>query len=330
MKKDKRFPENKLTRRKFLKLASGFFAGNLLGLEKLLKSTSTISETDKSSVKIPRRKLGKTGYKTGIFSLGGEAAVEQSSRPEQAQKIVNRALDLGVNYIDTAPSYGRGGSETNIGAVMKERREEVFLATKTHDRTYSGTLRLFERSLERLNTDYIDLYQIHSIRTESDLKRIFSSTGTLKAMEKLKEEGTIKNIGITGHYSPEILLKAIKSYDFDCLLMTLNGGDIHYRPFGKEILSTAVEKKLGIIAMKVAAKGRIFKQGGITSMKQALGYTLTFPVSTAIVGISSISELEENVEIAKNFKPFSDDEIEKIHQLTRDYQREANFFKYHW
>ncbi len=117
-----------------------------------------------------KRKLGKTGHLVSIFSLGGESAVERSNRPAEAESIVNRALDLGVNYIDTAPIYGVGGSESNIGRVMAYRRKEVFLATKTGERSYDGTMRQVEKSLARLKTDYLDLYQLHDMQTREDLK----------------------------------------------------------------------------------------------------------------------------------------------------------------
>lgn len=277
-----------------------------------------------------KRKLGKTGYSVSIFSLGGESAVERSNHPAEAEAIVNLALDLGVNYIDTAPAYGSGGSENNIGRVMAYRRKETFLATKTGDRTYDGTMRLVEKSLARLKTDYLDLYQLHDMQTREDLRQVLAEDGAIKALEQLKGDKVILNMGLTGHKDPALLLKAIKEYPFDCLLISLNAGDPHYRSFKKELLPEAVKQNLGIIAMKVTAVGRIFRNEGITSMEQAFGYTLTHPVSTAIVGISTLAELEENTRIAREFKPFSEEEIKDLEILTASYADEANFFKHHW
>ena len=319
----------KLSRREFIKTAGAFMAGGIMGAEKLLGILRG-GKVNSSSGSMPVRELGKTGHKVSIFSLGGEAAVESSLNPGRAEDIINRGIDLGVNYIDTAPLYGRTASETNIGRVMKERRKEVFLATKTAERSYSGTMRSVEESLRRLSTDRIDLYQLHSIRTEGDLRRVFASDGAVKALDELKEAGVIGYTGITGHYDPGTLIKGIESYGFDCILMTLNAGDPHYRPFQEELLEKAVQKEMGIIAMKVTARGRIFREEGITSMEEALGYALSFPVSTAIVGISGIGELEENVRIAREFKPFSDEELERLSGLTRSYSQEANFFKHRW
>lgn len=277
-----------------------------------------------------RRKLGKTGVSVSIFSLGGESTLERADRAAEAEKIINQAIDLGVNYLDTAPAYGMGGSESNFGRVLSYRRSEVFLATKTGDRSYDGTMRQVEKSLARLQTDYIDLYQLHDMQTREDLKRVLAEDGAIKALEQLKKEKVILNMGITGHKDPALLLQAIKEYPFDCLLMSLNAGDPHYRSFKQELLPEAVRQNLGVIAMKVTAVGRIFCKKGIAKMDQAFGYTLSHPVSTAIIGISTIAELEENVRIAEEFKPLAEEEIKRLEELTAPYAEEANFFKYHW
>lgn len=300
------------------------------GAEEQRKEEKEKAEPEEEDEMIPRRKLGKTGYAVSLFSLGGEAAVEQTGRADEAEAIINRAIDSGVNYIDTAPTYGGGGSETNIGRVMEYRRNEVFLATKTGDRGYDGTMRLVEQSLKRLRTDHIDLYQLHNVRTAGDLERVFAGDGAIKAMEKLKEEGVIGHIGITGHKDPGILLQGIKEYPFDCLLMSFNAGDIHYAPFQDQLLKEAVKQEMGIIAMKVTARGRIFREGGLPGMKQALDYVFSFPISTAIVGISNQSEVDENARIAAEFEKLPAEEIKRLEELVKPYEQEANFFKVQW
>ncbi len=281
-------------------------------------------------IAMQKRKLGKTGYSVSIFSLGGESTLERVDRVAEAEKIINRALDLGVNYIDTAPAYGMGGSESNIGRVMSYRRREVFLATKTGNRTYDGTMRQVEKSLAHLQTNYLDLYQLHDMQTREDLKQALAEDGAIKALEQLKSEKVIRNMGITGHKDPSLLIQAIKEYPFDCLLISLNAGDPHYRSFKQELLPEAVKQNLGIIAMKVTAVGRIFRNEGITKMEQAFGYTLSHPVSTAIIGISTMAEIEENARIANDFKPFAEEEIKYLEKLTAPYAEEANFFKHYW
>ncbi len=322
------------SRRRFIKQLCGGAAALALGrMVPFLPGggpTPAHGDTDDLKPGLPKRTLGRTGAEVGLFSLGGEATIETGSRREKAAEIINRALDLGVNYIDTAPRYGNGASERNIGEVMRDRRDEVFLATKTHERDYDGTMRLIEESLERLQTDRLDLYQLHNIRLDQDLDRALADNGAVKALERLKSEGVISNIGITGHRDPEVLLRGIREYEFDTILMSLNAADRFYKPFQDELLKTAERQGLGIIAMKVAAVGRVFREDGVTSMEQALGYVLSLPVSTAIVGISSIRELEENVEIAQRFEPYPREEMQEIEELVAHYESEANFFKHHW
>ncbi len=321
---------NNQDRRNFLK--TGFVTATGIGV---LSQTGTFTNTEKLLADVarstmPKRKLGKTGFNVSLFSLGSGSTTAQVGQRENAIEIINRALDLGVNYIATAPTYGNGVSETNIGLVVRERRDEVFLATKTQDRSYDGTLRLFEDSLNRLQTDYIDLYQIHGVRVEVDIISALGRNGAVRAIERLRDEGAVRYIGITGHRNPDVLLRGISEYDFDTILMTLNAGDIHYKPFQKKLLRSAIEKDMGIIAMKVAAQGRIFQDNGITSMADALGYVFSFPVSTANVGIATINELEENVRIARDFTEFSQQKLANLEQLTKSYYHESNFFKIDW
>ena len=277
---------------------------------------------------IPQREFGRTGRQVSILGLGGAFAVARSGSPEEAAAIVERSIDLGVNFIDTAPTYG--ASEANIGRVMLRRRQEVFLASKTIDRSYDGTMRLFEQSLKRLQTDHLDLLQLHGVHTANDLKTALRPGGAMSALEKLKDEGLINFTGITSHRNPSVLLQGINEYDFDCIMLTLNAGDPYYQPFQEDLLQAAVAKNLGIIAMKVAAYGRIFREGGITTMKDAMGYVLSFPVSTAVVGISNLAELEENASIAASFKPLAAEELHRLERLVEPYQQEVNFFKTQW
>lgn len=279
---------------------------------------------------MPLRPLGRTGHQVRIFSLGGQATLEQAGTEEASVAIINRAIDLGVNYIDTAAAYGQGVSETYIGKVMATRRKEVFLATKTNDRTYDGSMRLLERSLKQLQTDHLDLWQNHNVRTQDDLDRMFAKDGAVKAMEKAREEKIVRFLGITGHKDPFVLRKAIEQYPFDTILMALNAADRHEASFIDHLLPVAVEKKMGIIGMKIPARGRIFRPTGITSMEQAMRYVLTLPVSTVIVGISSVKELEENVTIANNFAPLTAQESRALEDLTKPYYADATWFKDRW
>jgi len=281
------------------------------------------------------RPLGKTGFNVCIFSLGGQAALETPGQEDLSEEIINRALDLGVNYIDTSAYYGRelgqqGLSERNIGRATNTRRDDVFLATKTLARTSGGAMADLEQGLTNLQTDHVDLWQAHNIRTTSDINAFLATGGALEAFRQAKSEGTARFLGVSGHYSPWALQKIITYADFDTVLMALNAADIHYKSFILSTLPTALFLDMGIIAMKIPARGRIFQEGGITTMKEALGYTLTHPVSTAIVGCSSVAEVEENVETAVNFKPYSEAEMRHLESLTAPYYRDGGFFKDEW
>jgi len=273
---------------------------------------------------MPTRNLGRTGYQTGIFSLGGQAAIEKADNEAVAVPLIEKAIDLGVNYIDTSAVYGgeERWSERYIGKVMKRRRGEVFLATKTHDRTYDGSMRLLEKSLELLQTDHIDLWQSHNLSQPGEVDRIFAKGGAVEALVKAKEQKIVRAIGVTGHADPAVLPEGIRRYRFDTILLALNAADPHHLSFSKELLPLAVEKEMGIIGMKIPARGRILSswspppggtrsrgpaatRSGTLTMSEAMRYVLSQPVSTVIIGCDSIAQLEENVKIAREFTPLS-------------------------
>ncbi len=314
-----------------------------MGMAPLLGSLTACSATGANpgtTLKLPQRPFGATGESVGIYSLGAQATVEQVGMKDQAIAIVNKCIDLGINYIDTSAWYGmdgnssagdhlRGTSERHVGEVMKSRRKEVFLATKTHDRSYDGAMRHLESSLSNLQTDVIDLWQIHNIKPglEEDIDFIFSEAGCMKALLKAKEEGVVRFLGITGHADPDPMKELVNRYDFDAVLMALNAADKHHNPYIEKLLPTAVEKNMGIIGMKIPARDRIFSNGGIISMKEAMCYTLSLPVSTIIVGIDKIAELEENIRIAQEFEPLTADEMLAIEDKVKPHHEHLMFYK---
>ena len=317
----------KLSRRKFVGTILSAVAA--AGTGSKLKPLAALAYPSDEQ-RMPLRPLGCTTHQVAIFSLGGQATLERSGTAEQSERIISRAIDLGVNYIDTAAAYGRGISERYIGSVMKSRRKEVFLASKTHSRSYDGSMRLLEQSLKNLQTDHLDVWQLHNVRTQDDLDRIFSDDGAIKALEQARDQGIVRYLGITGHYDPFVLRKAIEQYPFDTILVALNAADRHNKSFITNLLPVAVEKKMGIIGMKIPARGRIFREGGITTMEQAMRFVLTLQVSTVIVGISTLEELEENVRIARTFQPMTEQEMRTTEGLTKPYYTDASWFKSSW
>ncbi len=309
-------------RRSFLKNSLTATTGIGLTLSGGLLAKTAAWANQPASGSIPKQPLGKTGHNVGIFSLGGETTVEQPAKRDEAIEIINHAIDLGVNYIDTAALYGRegsgrlpGASEINIGSVMKDRRDEVFLATKSHDYTYDGTMRLFEDSIRRLQTDYVDLYQHHYVGNFGTLEDLRRKPSARHAFEKLKEEGVIKNIGITGH-SSRLLWEALKDYPYDCVLITLNAGhrSMNDTEYLDRFFDLATEKNVGVIAMKVAHRGRMLRPD--LTIRQLLPYTMSYPVSTTIMGITAKEYLDENVRIASSFEKLSESEMSEIRHLA--------------
>ena len=276
---------------------------------------------------MPERAFGRTGHRVRLFSLGGQATLEREGTLDTSVAIINRAIDLGVNYIDTAAAYGRGRSQTYIGEVMATRRNEVFLATKTHDRTRDGSLRLLDESLRSLKTDHLDLWQLHNVRTTEQLDRIFRSDGAIQALMQARDEKIVRFLGITGHFDPAVLIDGISRFDFDTILMALNPADPHHLPFATELLPLANRKQMGVIAMKIPARGRMFRDGGVRSMNDAMNWVLTHPVSTVIVGCDTVAQLEENVTIATAFEPLGRQQLDRVSGLTIDYADQAAFFK---
>ena len=278
---------------------------------------------------LPTRPLGNTGAHLTLFSLGGQCALEHESDHDAALAIIDRALALGVNCIDTSPSYGHGASEKRIGEALKGRRTRVFVATKTDDRSYDGAMRSLEGSLKRLQTDQIDLWQIHNILNAADVDFMFSREGAVRALEQAREERLVRFIGITGHRDPFLLKRAIEQHPFDAMLVSVNAADKHVNSFIDHLLPAAVARGVGIMAMKVPARGKIFRATGIRTMEQAMRYSLTHPVATAVIGISSAGELEENARIAAGFTPLTAEEMASTEALTLPYYPEALWYRDH-
>lgn len=270
------------------------------------------------------RTLGKTKRKVTIFGLGGEGVLRTTGYDKEAEAVIHKAIEVGVNYFDTAPAYQQSRDYLGASLWKTATREQLFLASKTHDRSYEGTMLLLEDTLKRLKTDYLDLLQLHDLRTKEDLDEIFSKNGAIHALAEAKKDGKIRFVGVTGHHGPEILIAAIKKYNFDTVLLCVNAGDCHYLPFITTVIPEARKKKMGVIAMKIIAQAHIFQS---ISMKEAFFYALSQDVDLAIIGCKTPHEVEENANLAENFKPLNKKESAKLENKTKDFIVNANFFK---
>jgi uncharacterized protein len=307
-----------MNRRAFLKsvaaaCAAGSQAGSFVAAEP--------SSSNRDVAGLPQRPLGKTGRAVSALALGGVIGMQlPPSAEHDPMAIAETALNLGVTYFDTAPAYNNGQSETNYGQVLARRRKEVFLATKTGDRTRDGTLRSIEQSLKRLQTDHVDLIQIHGISPTEDLDAWEKPTGVLTALRKLRDQKVTRFIGLTGHDSATRLREAIERYEFDTLLTTLNPVS-RRKPFREALMPAANRKNMGIIAMKVMGGGNGCLVAG-NPLKQVLRpyhdetahqanaaslirYTLSLPVSVAVIGVASIEQLRANVRMVREATPMT-------------------------
>lgn len=338
---------SKMERRDLLKLgtaaAAGFFAKGVMGGE--AQQMPALPDNPRTPDAMPTRNLGKTGYQVGIFSLGGQSALEQPDNFDVAVPLIQRALDLGVNYVDTSARYGgveHRWSEQYFGEALKNRRSEVFLATKSHDRTRDGSWKLLERSLELLKTDHIDLWQMHALSRMEQVDESFASGGAIEAFVEARDQGIVRNLGVSGHADPDVLIAAIDRFDFDTILLALNAADPHHLSFKKRLLPLAVEKEMGIIGMKIPARGLILESWktpddpdsrfgktvpGTLNMTEAMRYVLSLPVSTVIVGCDSIPQLEQNIEIARSFNPMNEQQLAALEERAEPVYKQALFFR---
>jgi predicted aldo/keto reductase-like oxidoreductase len=260
-----------------------------------------------ATASLPTRVLGKTGVRVSILAMGGGSRYLQYQDEDRAIKAVQKALDLGITYIDTSDDYGNDHlSERRIGKALKGRGEPVFLATKLTHRDGAETARIVEQSLSALQRDHVDLIHIHSLTTEDDLARIEAKGGVLEQLQKLRDQKITRFIGITSHTDPSVLKMALERHDFDCTQMALNAALVGMKSgkngmvpneaiktsFETVALPVASRKQMGVIAMKVFAQDALIGQA---TPEKLLHYSLSLPVTTAVTGMPKFEHIEENV-----------------------------------
>lgn len=280
----------------------------------------------KEEATLPKRALGKTGEQISILGLGGEGILKSFDRGEEAASIIHRAIDLGITYFESARAYG--GSESYYGMALGERRKEIFLASKSHERTAAGTLKHLETTLRNMKTNYLDLWIVHDVRTVQDLDLLFEPKGAVRAFEVAQRNKLVKWIGISGHRNPGVLSRALDLFPFDAVLIPVNPAEHHYRPFLAEILPKAQAKGMGILGMKSLCRGVCVKIFGVDSVENLLRFALTQPISSVVVGCETIEQLEMNARIARSFQPMTKNEEEHIIDKVKYYSRELTYYKF--
>ena len=250
------------------------------------------------------RPFGKTGESFPILSFGGQRIVDAHGCTEQeAIEIVNRAIDRGIRYFDTAWVYSQGQAETRLGKVVKHRRQEMWIATKTVDTTRNAARRQLEESLTRLQTGYVDEWRLHNVWDYARLDAFTGKGGALEAAVQAREEGMVRFISISGHTDPQILVEALNRFPFDSALIALSALDHFVLSFAEEFLPVANVKGIATVGMKVLGLGSLTHE-----VDRSLRYAFGLPVSTVIVGMETMGQLEQNLAVAESFTPMADEE----------------------
>ncbi len=263
---------------------------------------------------IPVRPFGKTDAKISILGMGGHHLGEIAT-VEEAIRIVHEAIAGGVTFFDNCWEYYNGRTENWLGRALHGRRDKVFLMTKvcTHGRGADLALRMLDESLRRLQTDHLDLWQIHGVSFDNDPELAYAKGGVLEALDKAKQQGKTRFVGFTGHKDPSIHLDMIKrGYPFDAVQMPLNVFDSQFRSFEKQVLPELTKRKIAALGMKPLNGTADAVKSGLLKAEEMLRYAMSLPVATTITGIDSLQVLRQNLKLAQNFTPFTAEEMQAL------------------
>lgn len=269
---------------------------------------------------IPKRPLGKTGLQTSILGLGG-FHLGSAEDLQTAKKIVDRAIDAGINFFDNCWEYHEGKSEEWMGTALQGKRDKVILMTKvcSHGRGKAKAMEMLEQSLRRLRTDHLDVWQIHEVVYDNDPDLIFEQGGAIEALVEAKQQGKVRFIGFTGHKDPSIHLKMLShNFAFDTVQMPLNCMDATFRSFEKQVLPELTRRGIAPLGMKSMGGSGEMVQKGVLTAAEALRYAMSLPVATTISGMESPETLEQNLAIARGFQPMTAAEMQALRHRCGD------------
>src|SRR3954454_25198991 len=309
-------PSPSPNRREFLQqTAAGLSAAGVVASQ-----AAAQSPTRTNSGGIPLRPLGKTGEMVSLIGLGGHSATNPKKLSEkESARLIQRAVDEGITFMDNCWDYHDGGAEEWMGKALAEggRRDKLVLMTKVCGRNRTEAQSNLEDSLRRLKTDRIDLGQFHEMVYDNDPDWIFAEDGAIHAGLKALKDGKVRFLGFTGHKDPLIHLKMLsKPFDWAAVQMPLNVMDVHYRSFQRQVLPVLLQRNIGVLAMKsLGGSGNIVSKAGVP-VEDALRYVLSLPISTLVTGIASEQVLDQNLKIVREFTPLSPDERARIEQST--------------
>jgi aryl-alcohol dehydrogenase-like predicted oxidoreductase len=285
------------------------------------------SARDVPAGEVPRRPFGKTGVQISAMGLGGYH-LGSVKTDQAAVEIVAKALDHGVNFFDNCWEYHDGLSEERMGKALKGKRDQAFVMTKvcSHGRDKDVAMHMLEESLRRLQTDHLDLWQIHEVIYENDPDLIFRPNGAIEALSAAKQQGKVRFAGFTGHKRPEIHLKMLAhDFPFDSVQMPLNCFDADFRSFEQKVLPEVNRRGMAALGMKsLGGSGEMVRHGAI-SAQEGLRYAMSLPVATTISGIDTMEVLDQNLAVAINFQPFAASEMQALRDRTRAFAADGRF-----
>lgn len=272
---------------------------------------------------LPQRPLGRTGFTVTSLGLGGEGVLRSHGREKEAYLVIRAALDAGLRYFESARAYA--GSEAYLGQGLQGFRDQVFLTSKSHGRSRAEAEAHLHTTLKNLQTDHLDLWQVHDLRTEDEVRAIGRPGGALEAFYRAKERGQTRFIGVTGHHDPDVLRLAIKTYAFDTVLLPVNPAEPHYRSF-LPVAQAARDQGLGVIGMKVLARGAL-PQLYDNGLPYFLHYALSQPVDVIVIGADTPVQVQELAQAAADFTPMTTALQRGLEDNLKPYARQLMYYK---
>lgn len=263
------------------------------------------------------RILGRTGARVSALGIGGAHAARPAEEAETI-RLIRTAIDQGVTFMDNCWDYSHGEAEIRMGKALRDGyRQRVFLMTKIDARTAGAALQQIDQCLQRLQTDQIDLIQIHEVIRPDDPERVFAPGGTMEALLAARQAGKLRFIGFTGHKDPDIHLKMLgQGFDWDTVQMPLNCVDTHHKSFEAKVLPVLIERNVGVLGMKPLAAGEAVRSGTATA-EECLRYAMSLPTSVVITGCDSMPILEQALRVWHGFTPMTPQEMDALRARTR-------------
>jgi aryl-alcohol dehydrogenase-like predicted oxidoreductase len=275
---------------------------------------------------IPTRPLGRTGHQATILGLGGEGVLRTYNFDQDAQAVINAALEAGIRYFETARAYS--GSEAYLGRGLKGHRDQIFLTSKSHGRTAKEALAQLSVTLKNLDTDHLDLWQVHDVRSLAEVEALGAPGGAYEAFRQAKEKGWTRFIGVTGHHDPAVLKRALDLYEFDTVLLPVNPAEPHHASF-LPLAQEALDRGLGVIGMKVLCRGRLpqLAEDPEGMVWELLAYAWSQAVSLVVVGADNPDQVRLLAAAARELVPMTPEEQRTLEEAVDPFARELMYYK---